>query len=481
MKKSENLVGNFKNEIYLIASLVTANKKLANKLTEETIITTKNSFYPVKTEERLLKIFIRQFKKHIKENETVSKKDLFNKCSLVHNLINLKDMERITIILRYYKNYEITKIAKLIGTTVPKVRTYLIQGLSVWTNTSKEREIAHLHQEFQQEISNLKININHDLSTYNDNSSTDGKLFPFKKKLALQSILLAIILIIGGTINEGTIEKTRASQGPDLIKIYEEGTLDTIVEKELAKEGFHDVYVYTDYISRYINLSTENNDTYIKQNEVFEIVEDTIKERGIDFKVSYDYFGPLVGEDTEVIEEENWEEKIANEEKIRNEIYENMAFTGYQDYIWQQWSEEDYPLSVPDILTKEERSEVIQKVTDILKKYDDNRKVYTLEYDFEEMESENRWYGLAEYMYEGLILGYPNLINEVNFDYLDNKMQINIHTGFFRTDEDASPTAREIKRSIYNFLQYEPVKKVIKEDKYIINVNAINQQVIETE
>ncbi|WP_445506530.1 sigma factor-like helix-turn-helix DNA-binding protein [Niallia sp. 03190] len=471
--RDKRIVHPIREEIYEIAYLLTGNQTKAHQLMQSALYKANYSLLKTK-EEAFIHNLWKDYKILIKTDALTPNPNPFDKMPLLKNLHHLSEIEKMVIILRYHKEYPIKKIAKILSLSRQKVRSKLFHSIPIWSGENTAISLAQLPGVFQTEIARLEIQLDvKEVHILKIKTSS-------KKKFYYMCAGILVFLILGGSMNDATVDKTRASAGPDIVKIYKEGTLLQIINQKLHDLGFSECYLNRDSLSHSISIQTDSLKVKDKQEQIISAVSAILDARHIDDAVQFEYFeSSEEGETIEENEDPFMKKRQGPEGEIWVEVNRKLMFA--DDYSSADFDGDKWILTVPDNISDEQEETTRKTIQKILNKYQENTDVTFQFYNKKQIDSMQRWYSLLDYISEGLANDEKYRFNELMIDYKNGVVQLNITTTFFSDEKGHESIVREIKRGITTFLQDKEIKKIIKKDKYSINVLATSGEKLEGE
>ncbi|WP_445487342.1 sigma factor-like helix-turn-helix DNA-binding protein [Niallia sp. 03133] len=463
------------DELYEVAYLLSGNQTVSLQLAEFCSLKTKLPLWRTKKEACLHTLW-KEYKKQTKINSSIHVLFQASKTPLLKNLQKLSARERMIIILRYYKEYPIEKIAKFFLLSENNIRRQLLHAIPLWNDKKTSISLDQLPLFFQKEIAQLEFkqvenNIIHHTSNVLLQSTNS------KKKVYFCSGLIALSLFFGGSIDDPLLAKSRVNPGPDIIKIYKEGTTVQQVDKKLKELGFSDCFVYSDYQSHILYISTENKEANKNQEKIKSKAANVLQEKNWDFTIKFEYHKPYdekaeeEGMDPAAKAQEEQDSKILDElsQKVNFNVGENMDEEGTTN--WEVY--------VSDDISNEKEDEVRITIQNILDKFNNKGKIVFIYHDQGIAEKSQRWYPLVECISEGIAQNPSYSYDSINLEFKNSQVEISILTNLLKGAKGNTSAAEEITRGINKFLQDKNIKEMIKDDRYTINIRSMGGSKIE--
>lgn len=364
-------------------------------------------------------------------------------------------MEQAILLLHYYFQLDIRMIARIIGKSI--------------------REISRRLYLFLQLLASNGI----PLATFIDRFLEKGKAlaYPFSlddlnkrslmnaKKTVLYSFIIFHLLIVGGAMNIGIVEKTQAKQGPDLLMIYKGNKLDEMIKASLTEVFQEDGYsVFVNFEEAEVSISVEKEELYQKKSEIIRFVYQLLKEKDITYAVQLDYDIKSFGNDEVAYQ------VVTEAEEKRIKLWPG----DYSD----QGKVIGWIVSFPDDIELVTEKAELTRVHEILNKYHYKAPLTVSYYNKQTVDRRERWLKLSPYFNEGFLLGKEYNIERIRTDTTEKNIIIDIYTFFLTKDKNKEEIARAIKRSMDQFLQSEEIKLLVENDTYTINIYSAGKKKI---
>jgi hypothetical protein len=351
------------------------------------------------------------------------------------------------------------------GLSERTIRSSILNSLPIWTDSGKQINLEQLEGCVQKEASLIKRQEEDRLFGKMDaNRNIVAKNSKKRKRIVYPAVVL-FFLLLGGTINQGTIEETRANAGPDIVKLYQDGGLFSITEK-LQEEGYTELSTSPSYMEKIIYLYTRDYETSLKKDKIVDFVKKYLKEREINYEISFIY--------SAMQESENIENKM-NREIV------DLLSASTNDYILSGSQENSVEFSIPDSLTAEEERNLESSIKEVYKKYNSPMKFSFAKFDSKKHDLETKWWNIAKYILEAFSLKEEYVLRNFSVEYKNNRMEMDIYIYYTEEEQKEKFIAKEMKRSINKFLQKEEIQEKIKGDSYLIRIFDKNEQEIKTE
>ncbi|PKG23907.1 sigma factor-like helix-turn-helix DNA-binding protein [Niallia nealsonii] len=459
-KKKASIPWQTKKEVYLIAYFLTGNKEKAYFLTEKVLLKKKFTYQQKQFEDYVKNLYKlwRKFEEH--DKKTGKDDNHF----LLLNLPKLSEEEQMIILLRYGKNFPIDKIAKILHMSVRKVRTCLITTLSIWRDSKRFSSLETYREAFQKcwgqvEVDELKLSSIEDGSNHKTSKGN-------RKKWIAVPFFISFIFITGGTVDAALIKKTKVSAGPDIIKLFKEGTIESEINKKLEKQGFYNFYLSVYHEEKVIYMYLDKKRNTNENKKMLAIVNTVLKERKAEYNVVLDYFDTVETEDTD--------SKITEKEENEHQMMEEASdLRVRQVSIFSvDMEEEKWTLWVPNDFSGKEKVDLLEKMEQIQKKYKDKRKISFHYYNEKKIESEARWSQLLPYITEALELNENYHFRNVELRYKHGVMEVAIYTDLLKENKKSKETAQEMERGVRKFIESKELADITKQDKYQLKITG---------
>lgn len=232
----------------------------------------------------------------------------------------IKEIDQAIILLHYYFQLEIKKIARIVRKSKREIRKRLFSFLQVLS--TKGITVHTFNNILHAEIMTISLPLTPVV--------TKGIKIN-RKKTALYSLLILHFLIVGGAMNSGIVEKTQAKQGPDLLTIYRDGTFEQQLKKDLEetfqKEPFA---IKINFEESEVSIGIFDEVLYRQKAEIITFVNQFLKEKDIPYIVQLDYMEETIGDDEiayQVIIEANakgiklWPGDYSDQEKVMEWVF----------------------------------------------------------------------------------------------------------------------------------------------------------------
>jgi len=369
------------------------------------------------------------------------------------NSINVLD--QAILLLRFYFQLDIKKIARIVGKSIREIRRRLYSFLQLLLK--KGITIHTFVDRLQEKGKRMELPLF--LDDYNKGSLINAK------KTVLYSFIILHLLIVGGAMNSGIIEKTQARQGPDLLTIYKGSTLEEFLETKL-EEAFQkdDFSVFVHFEEEEVFIIVGKEELYRKKSEIIRFVNQMLNEKGVAYTVQLDYVTKAFGKDEAAFSAY----LEANEKNIK------LRPGDYSD----QGNVIEWIVFLPKDIELVTEKSLLTRVKGILKKYNHKAHMSVSYYDKERFDRQERWLKLAPYFNEGFLLGKEYNIERITIDANKKNVSIDVYTYFLTEDKNKEEVARAIKRSMDQFLHSEELKPIVQKDTYIITIYSAGKKKI---
>ncbi len=359
------------------------------------------------------------------------------------------------LLLHYYFQLDIRKIARIIGKSIREIRRRLYLFLQLLA--SNGIPLATFVDRLLEKGNSLAYPFSLD-------DLNKGNLINTKKTV-LYSFIIFHLLIVGGAMNSGIVEKTQAKQGPDLLMIYKGNKLDEMIKARLTEVFQEDGFsVFVNFEEAEVYIGVEKEELYQKKSEIIRFVYQQLKEKDITYAVQLDYDIKAFGTDEaayQIVSE-------ANEKRLK------LWPGDYSD----QGKVIGWIVSFPDDIELVTEESELRRVQEILHKYHHKAPVTVSYYNKQIVDRRERWLKLSPYFNEGFLLGKEYNIERIRTDTTEKNVIIDIYTFFLTKDKNKEEIARGIKRSLDQFLQSEEIKGLVQNDTYTINIYSAGKKKI---
>lgn len=448
MKGLQLVESNQVKDWLLFTEFFTGDREKALEIVKAFLIKPSTKWYTPHVIERGYRYILKQLK--VKKSRTVFE-SLFSEFSFS----SVGKIDQSILLLHYYFQLDKRQIARIVRKSI--------------------REIRRIQFSFLQQLATNGIS----LASFVDRLLEKGKTlaYPFSiddvymrslinvKKTALYSFIIFHLLLVGGAMNIGIVEKTQAKQGPDLLMIYKGNKLDEMIKAQLTEAFQEDGFsVLVNFEEAEVYISVEKEELYQKKSEIIPFVYQILKDKEITYTVELDYDLKALGKDQTAY-------------KIVTEADEKRIKLWPVDYS-DQGKVIGWNVSLPnDIeLVKEEKE--LLRVQEILNGYHHKAPVTVSYYDKQIVDRRERWLKLSPYFNEGFLLGKEYNIERIRTNATEKNVIIDIYTYFLTKDKSKEEIARAIKRSLDQFLQSDEINMLVQNDTYTINIYSAGKKKI---
>ncbi|MCB5238525.1 DUF4030 domain-containing protein [Niallia circulans] len=435
------------NDWLLFTQFFIGDKEKSQEIVKAWLIKPSTKFQRNHVMERGFRYILKQMKG---ENRRRVSKVLLSEYSFK----SIKEIDQAIILLHYYFQLEIKKIARIVRKSKREIRKRLFSFLQVLS--TKGITVHTFNNILHAEIMTISLPLTPVV--------TKGIKIN-RKKTALYSLLILHFLIVGGAMNSGIVEKTQAKQGPDLLTIYRDGTFEQQLKKDLEetfqKEPFA---IKINFEESEVSIGIFDEVLYRQKAEIITFVNQFLKEKDIPYIVQLDYMEETIGDD-----------EIAYQVIIEANAKGIKLWPG--DYSEQEKVME-WVLALPDAIELVTEHAEVTRAQGILKKYNHKAPLIVSHYDKDRVDRQERWLELTPYFEEGFLLGKEYNIESISINAYTKEVSIDVYTYFLTKDSNKEEIARAVKRSIDQFLQSEEVKQIVQNDAYTINIYSAGKKKI---
>ena len=473
LSKRNNLNADIE-EWYLLGFLLTGDKVLTDRLITRTVNQVKDKFISIRLDHFVLKPLIKEYKKYYRNHDIIYQP--IDASPLLNRLGLLNEQARIAFLLKYYYDYSYKKIANHLGISERKAKTVIYDGLTIWTNNGKFVSVNNIDGVLKKEILLIK-------SKWIENVTPDNRnqvlVMGTKGRHKLPGLLLILlILVAGGSINQEILSKTRVSLGPDIYKYFKEGGV-LQINQDIKDKGFGDIYTIPDSETKTIEVYFPTPERLGEKEEVAALIESYLENRDLEYQLEFQVLDQLEVELTD-------EQKDANKVmEMEQEIFELVSENPY--YYMQRGTSEQSGESTEILLSEEisvEEEEILkEEIENIIHKHN-------LEWNFsfgkvsaDVVDMERAKWDIYLAIIEAFFFGENKYkLYDVYSEYINGVMEFNVYTELsLTTEKDADETEeiiKELRRSLQFFLEHEDIQDLMNNVPYVIKIHGENREEI---
>jgi len=447
--KSAKLVESNKEKDWLIfAEFLTGDREMSLDIVKAFLKKPSTTFFAPCLIERGYRYILKHWK-------TDDSRTILDSLLSEYSLNSLGKINQSILLLHYYFQLDIRKIARIIGKSIREIRRRLYLFLQLLA--SNGIPLATFVDRLLEKGNSLAYPFSLD-------DLNKGNLINAKKTV-LYSFIILHLLIVGGAMNSGIVEKTQAKQGPDLLMIYKGNKLDEMIKSRLTEVFQEDGFsVFVNFEEAEVYIGVEKEELYQKKSEIIRFVYQQLKEKDITYAVQLDYDKKAFGIDEAAYQ-------------IVSEAKEKRLKLWPGDYS-DQGKVIGWIVSFPDDIELVTEESELRRVQEIIHKYHHKAPVTVSYYNKQIVDRRERWLKLSPYFNEGFLLGKEYNIERIRTDTTEKNVIIDIYTFFLTKDKKKEEIARAIKRSLDQFLQSEEIKGLVQNDTYTINIYSAGKKKI---